>query len=91
MSAVARRGHGRIWFGEGTEQWSFPDMASVQMCDAAYAARYPAPGQPPNYDVASMAEALFYLTVDCPTTELAIKKLRAVRAALRSRTPNIAP
>ncbi len=74
---------GVIVFGEGDQRWSAPDPTAANMNDARHAARYPLPGVKPNYGVASQADIYVYLTVDCPTTELAIEKLRAIRRAIR--------
>ena len=75
----------RIIFGEGPERWSFTDPTSERMDEARHAARYPVPGVAPQYAVAEQADDLAYLLHVCPTTELAVAKLRQIRRAIREK------
>ena len=77
--------NGRIIFGEGDERWSFTDPTSERMDEARHAARYPAPNVAPQYAVAEQADDLAYLLADCPTTKLAVAKLRQIRRAIREK------
>ena len=77
--------HGRIIFGEGDERWSFTDPTSNQAEADRHAARYPVPGVAPQYGVAGQADDLAYLLADCPTTKLAVAKLRQIRRAIREK------
>jgi hypothetical protein len=60
------------------EKWSFPNTRGERTSSEIHAARY---RNEPLYHAASCAEALDYLIYGCPTTALAVKKLRMIRAA----------
>jgi len=57
------------------------------MCEAAWKARYDRDHltQTDCYDLAGAFGTLYYLLVDCPTTALAVEKLRDIRRAIRER------
>lgn len=80
---TARRVHFNLVFGDGDERWSAPDPTHEKMRDARHAARYPLSPYQPNYNCASQAETYEYLVNTCPTTELAVAKLRMIRRAIR--------
>ena len=63
------------------ERWSFPNTRGEKTSDQIHGARY---GERPLFYVASCAEALDYLIYGCPTTEMAVAKLRTVRGAARA-------
>jgi len=81
--ADVRRIHGHLIFGDGPERWSAPDPTAQVFEDGRHRARYPLPGEKPNYQVAELADIYAYLVAGCPTTKLAIEKLRAIRKAIR--------
>jgi hypothetical protein len=76
---VTKREHGWIRFNEGQDGWSFPDPTSERASEGRHQARY---GEPRNFAVAELADALVYLVVECPTTAMAVEKLRAIRKAV---------
>ncbi len=82
-----RRVHSTLVFNEGPERWSAPDPTHPAMGDARHAARYPLPGQKPNYSCASQADIYAYL-VTCGTTKRAVEQLREIRRAIRELPPN---
>jgi hypothetical protein len=77
MSAPpVRREHGRIYFGEGPSQWSITDL-EVNDESRTDAQR--------DMMARHVAEEMRYLTHQCPTTALAVKKLRLIRAVYDGR------
>lgn len=74
-----------IYFGdEPPHQWGFPDPLYQPLLDAKHKARYSPERLTPAdaMTLATFVDACMYLLVDCPTTELAIEKLRAIRRAV---------
>lgn len=84
------RDHGWIRFGEGSERWSAPDPQDDERGEAMHAARYNFASltQTQAYQLAEMADAYVYLLVTCPTTEMAIEKVREIRRAVREAPPS---
>ncbi len=80
----ARRASFVIIFGEGDQRWSMPDPRQKRVSDANRAARYGELSHSDGLILASVASAFAYLIHDCPTTKLAIEKLRMMRAAVRA-------
>lgn len=84
------RDHGWIRFGEGSERWSAPDPQDDERGEAMHAARYDLAGmtQTQAFQLAEMAEAYCYLLATCPTTALAIEKVREIRRTVREAPPS---
>lgn len=80
VGGQGERRHGRLFFGEGAERFSFVDLESERVVEAAHALRY---GENPNFDLASALDDYRYLVIDCPTTELAQQRLALLRRAYR--------
>ena len=85
MSDLAfRETHGTIVFHpENREQrWSAPNPEHEHYSDARHRARYPRPGQEPNYGAATLADTYAYLVSGCLTTKAACEQLRMIRRAV---------
>ena len=82
MAEKVRREHTRIIFGEGEGRWSVvdPDYPAVEEEFLECTERK-------LYNVRGLASQMLYLICVCPTTELAQKKIAAIRRALRE-VPN---
>ena len=63
--------------------WSWPDTNSESIANAAWKARYGTPDKKDLMLLATTVSALHYLMVECPTTEIAIKKVRMIRREAR--------
>lgn len=75
----------RIIFGKDDTRWSVPDVGSQPYCDAGWKARYAKERltQTECFYLAECVELLHYLFILCPTTAIAISKVRDVRRAIR--------
>jgi len=60
--------------------WIAPDPRGERTSEEIHSLRY---GTPPRSHAAFVAEAYDYLVYVCPTTEMAVKALRAIRSAAR--------
>lgn len=77
---LRKKAGGWLYFNEGEERWSAPDPTDNRHDDGRHSARY---GTPPNYAVAEQADTYAYLVSICPMTKDAVRKLRAIRRAVR--------
>lgn len=78
----------QIIFGANETRWQFPDVTADRYQEAAWKARYEM-ARLTQTDCFALAEAvnvLTYILFDCPTTGLAVEKLRKVRAAIAARS-----
>jgi len=82
----ATRDHGWIRSGEGRERWQIPDPESDALHDAMHTARYNLKSltQEEAYRLCEVASAYVYLLAECPTTTMAIEKVRTIRAAVKA-------
>lgn len=62
------RRHGRIWFGTGPDEWSVTDPEAPEH----------------KYSLRDLACEWNYIISACPTTEMALEKVRLIRRALRT-------
>lgn len=85
MKTLARFVANIIIFGKDDTRWSVPDVGSQAVSDAAWKARYAmdALTQTECFHLAECVNLLQYLFCDCPTTAIAVEKVRAVRRAMR--------
>ena len=83
MTNKIRQVHGRIIFNDGPERWQAPNPEYESFDNARHVARYPRPGQYPNYLAAELGDVYTYLVSVCPTTKDALQKLREIRRAVR--------
>lgn len=76
----------RIIFGADDTRWSVPDVGSQAVGDAAWKARYAMDKltQTDCFHLAECVNLLQYLFGDCPTAEIAVGKVRAIRRAVRN-------
>lgn len=69
---------------EREKRWSAPNPEHEHFGDARHRARYPRPGQEPNYGCATLADTYAYLASGCPTAKRACEQLRMIRRAVRA-------
>lgn len=86
MADEFRQTHGTIVFHpeEREKRWSAPNPEHELYADARYRARYPKPGQEPNYLCATLADTYAYLVSGCLTTKGACEQLRMIRRAVKA-------
>jgi hypothetical protein len=85
MTAVVKRHHGRIWFGEGANRWSVTDPHGEALADAAHRLRYDFEHatQSDAFTVLSALDCYRHLTTYDLGVEHIIRKLRLIWRALR--------
>lgn len=76
-----------IIFGADETRWSFPDVLSDAIGESAWTARYAMNKltQTDCYRLAECVNAMQYLLGSCPTTEMAVQKIRDLRRAYREK------
>ncbi len=83
---MAERKGGRIYFGSGMDQKSFPDPLYPSLRDALWCMRYE-PGRVTSsdrYAILAAAEAYLHLTTYPLGVEHTVKDLRQIRRALKA-------